>query len=365
MNAAIFTTPNAPFELRDYPLTDPAPGMASVMLETSGLCGTDVHIWEGKLGMTGPMILGHEFLGRVCALGEGPRTDCLGQPLAPGDLVAVNVIEACGACRLCATGGAASCEHLGESLTYTRNPDEAPHFHGGFAAINYSPARYLHKLPAGLPADVAAALLCAGPTVIRGVAYAGLDASEHVVVQGSGPVGLFAVWYARLRGAATVTLLGSGSYPLRLELARALGADTVLDIRATTPDARRAAVLDRTDGRGADLVIEAAGAPDAIPEGLSLLRLRGRYVWTGQYSDRGTVAFPTHVVTFNALQLFGSAQFTVDDRAAYFALLAAHPEVWNDMRRIITHRVPLSQINDAFARAQAGQAVKTIIVPDM
>ena len=87
MNAAVFIAPRAPFEIRDYPLADPAPGMASVLLEASGLCGTDVHIWEGALAMAGPMILGHEFLGRIQALGDGPRVDCFGAPLAPGDLV--------------------------------------------------------------------------------------------------------------------------------------------------------------------------------------------------------------------------------------------------------------------------------------
>lgn len=364
MQAAVFLAREAPFAIREYPLGAPAAGQAVVGLESSGVCGTDVHIWEGALAIPGPVILGHEFLGRVRALGAGEPRDCLGAPVRVGDRVAVNVIESCGACPLCAGGGAASCLHLLESLTYVRSPEEAPHFHGGFAEVNISPIRYLHRVPDALPTDVAAAFLCAGPTIVRGVTYAGgITADDHVVVQGAGPVGLFAVLMARLAGAASVTMVGSGSNPLRLELARALGADTVLDIRASSVEERRARVLERSGGVGATLILEGAGSPEAIPEGLHWLRPRGRYVWAGQYSDRGAIALPTHLITFNALQIFGSAQFTIDDRARYFALLESAPACWDTIARVVTDRFPIAQADAALARARGGQAIKTIFVP--
>lgn len=362
MKAAVFTTKLTPLEVREYPLTEPAADTALVSLELSGICGTDLHIWEGAIGFEGPMILGHEFLGRVRALGPGSSHDCLGRPVAEGDLVAVNVIEPCGRCPLCTAGGAASCLHLGESLTYTRSCEERPHFHGGFAQVTFAPTSYLHKLPAGLPAEVAAAFLCAGPTIVRGLKYAGLHPGEHVVVQGSGPVGLFAALYARQLGAASVTLIGSSSHPRRLELAAGLGADRVLDIRETGEDERRSAVMAATDNLGADLVIEASGNPAAVPEGLALLRPRGRYLWAGQYSDRGATPLPTHVVTFNALQIFGSAQFTVEDRVDYFDFLAQHPEVWDHVRQVVTHRYTVDQANDALATVRRGEAIKAVFV---
>ena len=365
MKAAVLLRHNAPFEVRDYPLLPLPPGMASVSLVTSGLCGTDVHIWEGAIAFQGPMILGHELIGRVTGFGDGSRMDCTGQPLREGDVAAVNVIEPCGKCVLCREDGAASCLHLGESLTYTHSPEAPPHLYGGFAEANVSPARYLHRLPQGLPPDVAAAFLCAGPTVICGMRYAGgVRPGDQVVVQGAGPVGLFAAFFARRCGAASVTVIASGSNQKRLELARAFSDGSVLDIRAVSVEDRRQHVLDATGGIGADLIIEATGNPSAIPEGLGLLRPRGRYVWAGQYSDRGAVPIPTHVITFNALQLFGTAQFTVRDRQDYFQFLLEHPEDWDHARDTVTHRFRIDQVNDAFASARSGEAVKILFVPD-
>jgi len=364
MKAAVFLHPQSPLEIRTYPETEPTPGMAVVELVSTGICGTDIHIWDGALALQGPMILGHELLGRVRTLGSGATHDGQGQALISGDLVAVNVVEPCQQCILCIEGGAASCLHLLESLTYTRSPEEPPHFHGGFAEINYSPARYLMKVPSVLPADVVGAFLCAGPTVIRGVAYAGgISPGSTVVVQGAGPVGLFAVLYAKQQGAGRVVLLGSCSHPLRLELATALGADEVMDIRQTTQEERHARILALTAGRGADLILEGTGNPEAITEGLGLLRNRGIYIMTGQYSNRGAVAIPTHVITFNALQIFGSAQFTSDDRTAYFSFLTRVPTLWETIRRVVTDRFTLDNINTAFSRTHDGAAIKTLIVP--
>ncbi len=131
MKAAVFIAPNSPLEIRDYPLLPVAAGMTRVSLLTSGLCGTDLHIWEGALAMSPPVIPGHEYLGRIEEIGEGDTRDCLGQPLKVGDQVVVNVIEACGCCHLCETGGDASCLNLLASLTYIKSPEFPPHFHGG------------------------------------------------------------------------------------------------------------------------------------------------------------------------------------------------------------------------------------------
>jgi 5-exo-hydroxycamphor dehydrogenase len=309
------------------------------------------------------MILGHEFIGRVQSLGDGDHLDCLSQPVRVGDRVVVNVVEPCGQCILCKTGGAASCLNLINTLTYTRSPDGPPHFHGGYAEVTIAPTRYLHKIPESIATDVVAAFLCAGPTIVRGVVYAGgIQPGDHVIVQGSGPVGLFAVLYATRSGAGSVTMIGSGSNPLRLDLARELGADTVLDIRRTSADERRAALLSVTDGIGVDLIIEGTGSPDAIPEGLSLLRPRGRYVWAGQYSDRGSIPLPTQVITFNALQIFGSAQFTVRDRADYVTFLEQIPDQWNTISGVITDRYMVDDANEALARARSGESVKSVFV---
>jgi threonine dehydrogenase-like Zn-dependent dehydrogenase len=384
--AAVFVKAGADLEIHEYPVLPPAQGMAVVRLVSSGICGTDVHICEGAIPFEGPMILGHEFLGRVESLGapvamldddessacstnpayagcsSQMSCDCMGEPVRVGDLVAVNVIEPCGECLLCRTGGAASCLNLFASLTYTRSPEEPPHFHGGFAEVTVCPIRYLHRVPEGIPADVAAAFLCAGPTVVRAVAYAGgVEPGQSVVVQGSGPVGLFAALWAAQHGAEPVILIGSSSRPERLALAGQLGATSVLDIRTSTVEERHAAITKQC-GAGADMVIECSGSPQAVPEGLALLRPRGRYVLAGQYSNRGDVPVPVHQITFNALQVLGSAQFTAEDRRDYFAFLRTVPEAWDTIRRTITHRVGIDRADDALKAVRSGEAIKALIV---
>ncbi len=210
---------------------------------------------------------------------------------------------------------------------------------------------------------MAAAFLCAGPTVERGLRYAGgIPVGSHVVVQGGGPVGLYAVLRAKHAGAASVTMIGSGSNPLRLELAKRYGADEVLDIRASSIEERRERVLARTGGIGADMIFEGTGNPEAIPEGLALLRACGTYIWAGQYSDRGMIPLPTHLVTFNALRIIGSAQFSIDDRVRYFSFIEEVPAQWDNIRAAITDRYAITDANAAIARARSGASIKTLFV---
>jgi threonine dehydrogenase-like Zn-dependent dehydrogenase len=121
-------------------------------------------------------------------------------------------------------------------------------------------------------------------------------------------------------------------------------------------------VLATAGGIGADLIIEGTGNPEAIPEGLALLRACGKYIWAGQYSDRGMIPLPTHLITFNALQIIGSAQFSTDDRVRYFAFLETVPEQWDNICAAITDRFPITEANAAFEKARCGAAVKTLFV---
>jgi len=364
MKAAVFIKANQSFVVKDYPVPEKLDDNYSLIgIESSGLCGTDVHIHEGAIGMPGDIIIGHEFLGKVLKMGEGNNLDCMGRLLNIDDRVAVNIIEPCGKCILCRTGGDASCLHLGETITYLKSANIPPHFYGGFAEVNVSPTNYLQKIPSSIPTDVVAAFLCAGPTTIRGVDYAGgIVKDETVIIQGAGAVGLFATLYAKKLGAKQVIMIGSGSNALRLDLAKELGADYVLDIRKTTVEERKEKIMELTDGIGADLIIEGTGNPEAVKEGLGLLRLRGRYIWAGQYSDRGTVDIPSHLITFNALQIFGSAQFTSNDREKYFSFLEEVPDKWSAITRVITDKYKVDDVNAAFDKAESGKSIKVVFV---
>jgi threonine dehydrogenase-like Zn-dependent dehydrogenase len=351
-------------EIKSYPVTAPAKGQALLSLEASGICGTDLHILKGRLGIPGPLILGHEFIGRIEALnGTAPR-DGLGRRLKKGDAVAACVAVPCGRCFSCQRGETASCMQFG--VTYLKDPDTAPHFHGGYAEYLYSPLANLVKIPAGVSVNAAAAYPCAGPTIIRACAYGGgLEKGELVVVQGTGPVGLFAIAWAAAAGCV-VAAIGSGSSPHRLKLAKSFGAKVVLDYRAQ-PAAERAAAIQALAcklgrGDGADVVIEASGAPAAVPEGLGLLRTRGRYLIPGQYSASGAITIQPESITFRALRLIGSGQYTLADLGAYFDFLKKRPSLQRKFAASITHRFTVDQAEAALAAVDAGKPGKAVFV---
>jgi D-arabinose 1-dehydrogenase-like Zn-dependent alcohol dehydrogenase len=363
--AAVCTGPGQPLDIREYPVLPPAPDAALLRLASSGICGTDLHILEGRLPVPPPFIPGHEFIGRVQACGTQAAQDGLGRPLRPGDLAIACVALPCGQCFTCRQGETSSCLRFG--VTYVRDPEQAPHFFGGYAEYLQQPAQTLVRIPHNVQPAAAAAFPCAGPTVIRALASAGnLHGDELVVVQGTGPVGLFAVAWAAQAGCR-VLAIGSGASPARQELAARLGAARVMDYRGSPEAERRECVLqaatDLGRGDGADVVIETSGSPRAIPEGLNLLRTRGLYVVPGQYSQSGDVSIEPQLITFKALRIIGSGQYRLADIGVYLDFLAAHPALQPLFAACVTHRFPVEAANDAMAAVGAGRTGKAVLAP--
>jgi len=363
--AAVYTAAGKEMEIRRYPVKEPKGGDVLLRLELSGICGTDVHICEGRLPLAGPMILGHEFIGRVQALGPRARADGLGNALAQGDAAVACVAVPCGKCVSCRRGDTASCLRFG--VTYFRNPDEPPHFFGGYAEYLFSPCRNLVKVPRGLSLEAVAAFACAGPTCIRAFETAGgLAKKELVVVQGTGPVGLFAIAWAAKAGCSVVAV-GSGSNRKRLALARRLGASMVLDYRKTAAEERAKAVRKLAErlgrGDGADVVFEASGSPRAIPEGLDLVRTLGRYIVPGQYSSSGGVEIQPQLITFKAIRIIGSGQYKLQDIGAYLDFLTRRRDVQRAFAACVTHRYRVRDANKALANASKGKSVKGVFTP--
>lgn len=363
-SAAVYVGAKKDLQVRQYPLVKPPRGQAMLSLRASGICGTDLHIVHGRLPLGDrDLILGHEFVGRVEEF-RGPARDGTGKALHRGDLAIACVALPCGKCFNCAQGETASCLSFG--VTYFKDPAEAPHFFGGFADYLFSPISNLVKVPSGVSIDAAAAFACAGPTAIRAFDFAGpLRPKELVVVQGAGPVGLFAVAWAVAAGC-TVVAIASSSNPQRMDIARRLGAKAVLDFRATTPDARAKVVMDLAAkgrrGNGADVVFEASGSPAAIPEGLALVRTRGRYIIPGQYSDSGTVAIAPQLITFKAIRIVGSGQYKIQDIQTYLRFLRKSPKVQATLARCLTHRYRVQDANEALVDAAAGKSVKAAFI---
>jgi len=363
--AAVLQAFNAPLAIDEAPLPDPEPGALTARIEFGGICGTDVHLHHGNLPIPTPVVLGHEAVGRVLKLGEGVTADFAGEPLREGDAIAWASSIPCGRCYWCVVEKERTlCENR-KVYGINQRWDEAPRLSGGWAeAIYLQPGSAVFKLPPGVTPEQAIALGCAGPTAVHGVLETvGVGVGETVVVQGSGPVGLAAAMYAHLAGAASVILVGGPAG--RLELAKEIGVgDVHVDIFAETDVAARTerVLAETPGGRGADVVLECAGVPAAVPEGFELVRRNGRYLVLGQYTDRGAVPINPHVITRKQLKVYGSWAFA---EAHYGRYLRSLPQLTArfDLARLIS-RYPLGEVNRALSEMASGAVMKGVLVPD-
>ena len=286
------------YELREYPLPQPAPGCALVKMELSGICGTDKHTYQGfttQYAGTGdgkqirfPIIQGHENVGTVAAIGgNGHYADFEGIPLQLGDRVVVGANVSCGECYYCRHDFPYYfCQNMTD---YGNNlcAADPPYLFGGWSQYIYIvPRSFLVRVPDDLPSEVAVLTEVMAVTV-------GLDRAKQmsafpseaflfddtVVVLGVGPLGMCFLMKARMLGAGNIVAVDLSDY--RLQFAKRLGADHVLNVSQTTLADRLEFVRHLTHGRGADLVIETAGVPQAVPEALEMLRLGGLLVEAG------------------------------------------------------------------------------------
>ena len=254
------------------------------MAADAQLCGTDIEIWSGKMSFPGmlPMVLGHEMVGEVVAVGDGAH-DTLGRALTPGDRIGWSE-STCGECFGCTVlREPVHCSRRGYG--FLQRSDVPPYATAGLADYAYvTPGAEKLLLPEAVKDTWAAMAGCAAKTVLRAFQRAGgVRPGSRVVVQGSGALGIFATAVAHLSGAATVITVGAPAD--RLAAARRFGADEVVDISGGS-EATVQRVLELTGGQGADLVLDFAGAPSVGPEAVAMAAQRGTFVVVGSTGAR-------------------------------------------------------------------------------
>lgn len=357
---AVFTGVNEPFEIREYPLTAPSAGIAQLELLASGVCGTDLHIHHGKIPVGPPMVIGHEFVGKIVDISP---EDSKAFGITAGDNAIVDIACPCEKCLLCTNGDDANCVHM--NVTNSGHPDSVPHFHGGYGEFNYSPVKNLVKIPENLDPVMVCVYACAGPTAIHAFKLAdhancSIEKANVAVVQGLGPVGTFAAMYLASMGIPHVVAITSSHNPVREELAKKSGVTDIFCLADMSTDEIVQKVREMNGGLGADIVYEASGNPDAIPMGMEMLRNRGTYLVPGQYSNSGKVEIAPQMITFNALHIIGSSQYAIADVQSYLEFLQMNPALHETIRSLASiYRV--EDVNQAFADAEAGKNVKTIL----
>ena len=377
--AAVLPEPGR-YELLEYPLPHPEPGCAVVKMELSGICGTDKHTYQGYTTQYAgadrpkeipfPIIQGHENVGTVAAIGgNGEYTDFEGIPLKVGDRVVVGANVACGQCYYCRHDFPYYfCEN---TTDYGNNlsAKEPPHLFGGWAQYMYVvPGSFLVRVPDDLPSEVAVLTEIMAVTVgldrakqISAFPNESFRFDDTVVVLGVGPLGMCFLMKARMLGAGTIVAADLSDY--RLDFAKRLGADEVLNVGKTTAAERLAFVRDLTYGRGADMVIECAGVPQAIPEALEMLRLGGLLVEVGNFSDLGEIAISPHrhlcAKSVRILGVGGEEPGAYGPSMRQMARYMRH----YPLRDFVTHRFRLRDVEAAMKQSMDADSMKVVIEP--
>lgn len=266
-SARAVVTHGQSFEIREYPVPDPAPGTVLVKQELAGICGTDLHNWQN--GIPGEVTMGHEPVGIIAALGKGVSHDYLGNPIKEGDRLVFHPRN--------------------DEIAYGfRDPEVEPHFGGGFADYIYlaAPGSCYVKTSASPKVMVLAEPFAIG---VHSAMRANVQIGDTVIVQGSGAIGLLTLVCAKISGATRLILVGGPKE--RLEIGRRLGAHVTVDIADhPDPEERIQHVLDQTPRReGAEVVFECAGFLPAIPEGLRYVKQDGTFVEVGHFVDVGSL----------------------------------------------------------------------------
>ena len=261
----------------------PQAGEVLIRVRRAGICGSDVHILHGANPFARyPRVIGHEIMGEVAGLGEGA------EGLAIGQRVVVDPVVACGRCRAC---------RIGRSNVCTRLEVFGVHRDGGMAEAIVLPAANVVPVPDAL-SDRAAALAEPFAVAANVLMRTGVEAGEIALIYGAGTVGLTVLQAARLQGARCLIV---DPDVRRLERAKALGAERVVDPRA---EDLAAIVAEMTEGEGASLVVDGAGVPSVLEEAVRLAGPAGRIGILGFSTSPS--AIPQQEITKKELTLVGS-----------------------------------------------------------
>jgi L-iditol 2-dehydrogenase len=330
--------------IEERPAPKAGPGEVLVRIRASGICGSDIHGFQGKIPDRRPpgIIMGHEAAGEVAEVGA--QAGCF----KAGDRVAINPLIPCGECYSCRRGWFHLCD-----ASVTLGSAMRVYHDGTMCEYIIVPYRQLHFLPAGVSYPAGAITEPAGNAVHlldRGV----LELGSVIAVFGAGTIGLLVVQAARLAGARKVIAVDINSF--RLGRARDFGAEVTVDARERDPVQ---AIREETDGRGADLAVEAAGFSATYRQCAEAVRKRGKVIALGFAEPEAT--FPMRSVIYRELSIIGSTGFSHEFETA-LSLIASGKL---DPAPLITHTFPLEEAQKAFETAAdpGANAIKVMVIP--
>ncbi|MCX6983957.1 MAG: zinc-binding dehydrogenase [Lentisphaerae bacterium] len=331
-------------EIREIPIPKiPKDDWVLIKIKVAGVCGTDLHILHDQFRYWPPVVLGHEFSGEIVEMGSAVKG------LNVGDrIVGEPQTGSCGTCELCRQGKLNIC-----------SSKRAPGWgiDGAFADYLVMPAFLLHKIPEGVSWEIAALAEPMAITVHEVLERGKIECQDFVVVSGSGPIGILAAFVAKSAGASKVVMTGlsAGEY-VRFDVARKLGVDHIINVEKENPVEK---ILEMTNGRGADMVIEASGAGSAILQALDMVRTCGRICAVG-LTGKELVNFAWNKAMYKALDInFNfSSSYTAWDRA-----LSLMANTKTDLNALITHKTSIDKWEKVFKDLEEEKGVKALFIP--
>ncbi|RLI27746.1 hypothetical protein DRO58_03635 [Candidatus Bathyarchaeota archaeon] len=342
---AVLDKPFGEFKVQEIPVPEPKRGELLVRQVMCGVCGTDVHIYQGRLpDVKYPLVLGHEIIGTIEKLGEGVNRDHTGREVEEGDLIYVIPALRCRRCYFCLDLRQPNLCMDGTAYGFNPYPDEPPGFYGGYGEFLYMrhPNSEFLKIDAKPEAAVFLEPLTIG---IHAVSRVEIHVGDVVVVQGAGAIGLSALIAAKEKGAFKMIVIGAPKS--RLELAKEFGADLTIDIEEIEDPKERVEIVksETRGGYGADVVIECTGFPSAVPEGIDMVRRGGFYAVAGHFTDAGPVMInPYSAFTRKHINLVGVWSSRLEDfiRGRPIIESGRYP-----IEKIVSHKLPLERCKDA------------------
>lgn len=379
VKAAVLTAPRT-VEVQQFKYPKLVKGGAIIRTELAGICGTDKHTYKGECRQYAgtpqetmtpfPIIQGHENVGiieDIDALGA-KNLEFDGQELKVGDRVVMCPDVACGHCWFCKhIHDYPWCDTL-HSYGNSYCCNEEPHLFGGFSEyMAIMPDVKLYKVPEGMSAETAMFAELFDVTYSLDKAkelYAfdgeGFAFGDTVVIQGAGPLGIMHLIKARLLGADKVIMTDWSEF--RLNIAKQYGADITMCLKNTTQEERIDIVKQATGGRGADVVVECAGEPEAFPEGVEMVRKAGVYLIVGNFVDVGRdVQLKPHVICSKNLRIMGVGNHPLSGYNPSLRMMQRYQNQY-PFDKLITDRFSINQVKQAIEKSMDYESCMKIAI---
>jgi len=378
VKAAVMTGPGR-IHVDEFPYPKISSNAALIRMEMSGICGTDKHMFRGDTIHPGgqetafPIIPGHENVGIIEELGKDATSlEVEERELRVGDRVVPICDVTCGECYICRSsyGFTTSClRDVGYGTTLSCK--DPPHLFGGWAEYMYIlPQALLAKVPEGMPLEAAVMTevlsvpFCAFNKAMSPypLGKEGFGPGDTVVILGAGPLGICHGIMAKMSGAEKVIVVGAPDF--RLELAKTLFADNVISIdKIRDPQERLDEIKALTDNRGVDLVAECAGVPEAVPQGLDMLRVGGTLIVAGNYIDMGpTPINPQKQILSKNARLIGVNGQTAASYAGSLRMIKRFLSTI-PIEKMVTHKFKIADAELALRTGISMESMEVVITP--